>query len=123
MKKILLVEDNPQYQLDWEKKLCRYEVVINQAFDLEGAQKILDRSDPFDLVVVDGCVPGYTYNTEPFIRELRQKSAMPIVTAAGCFKVQQLMMSAGCSHASRKDDVPDTVIRLLDLQLTQSSVS
>jgi CheY-like chemotaxis protein len=119
MKRILIVEDKESQQSVYADQFGKYEVEISAAYDLGQAESILDHMPDLDLAVVDGCVPGYHYNTGPFIKKLRQKFAGQIVAASSDPRIRKEMLASGCDHQVEKYEVRDKVVELLNLQLRQ----
>jgi CheY-like chemotaxis protein len=102
--RILIVEDKREVTTLWRLGINDAnpdaEVVI--AHTIEEAREAY-RADPnFDLISMDGCVPGNEHNTAGLIREIRRLGYTgPLVAASDSEAYRRQMMKEGCS-----DDVP-----------------
>lgn len=112
---VLLVDDLSEVLNSWVSTLTEYGVPCLTASTLEG----LDRGfalykDDISAIVLDGCVPGHTVNTLPFILGARSRGfTAPIIAASSSLPYRQMMMRAGCSHQAPKDQAAELVADLL----------
>ena len=114
-KKVLIVEDRDTTQSGYRASL-QDDVQLLQAFTIEQAREIFGANPDIDLIVMDGCVPGFEINTPPLVREFRKTFRGPIIATSSSSDYRQELMLAGCSHeVGSKGDVPDKVLALLSL--------
>lgn len=113
MKKILLIEDDFGDQFIYAKRLSDY-TLLSAVTLVEGQRLFSQHSASIDLIVIDGCInSGNTLNTIPLIKEIRKTFAGPMIAASSSVAYRQAMASAGCSHQSSKEAVPDLVKAML----------
>jgi DNA-binding response OmpR family regulator len=115
MKKVLIVEDDPNWQRRWAEKL-NSKVQIISAYTVETAKKIFARTPDIDAIIMDACVPGSVPTTLNLTVQFRRTFKGPIITASSDETYRQELMEAGCDHESPKEKVVSKVLSLLRLE-------
>lgn len=118
---ILIIEDDDKRQWYYNKELevrTRGRIAFLKAHDLEAAQKLFTHNtEQIDLIVVDEQLPesnktGELIFSDDFVRIIRQSFKGPIIAAPDNHRLRL----AGCDYwVNNKDEVPDKVIKVLDL--------
>lgn len=112
--KLLIVDDDRSWQRSLARSL-QEKVTLLQAFSLEQGEQIFLANPDVDLIVMDGCVPGYRLNSLPLIRKIRETYKGPIVAASSDADNREEMVRAGCSHNVRPANLFEIFKELLDL--------
>jgi DNA-binding response OmpR family regulator len=115
---VLIVEDEPELQNIWRKKL-EPRVDVLQAYTSDQAREIFNRErERIWVIVMDGILnPETGEDSIPLIKELRPMFHGPIIAAAGNPSLRELMIEVhGCDmEVDSKDEVPQRVLRELAL--------
>ena len=120
----ILYRDALQLLHDGEKKKAVQELQL--AADLTGdyaaplftlARVELFSANP-DLaaIVMDACVPGDKPTTPPLVWKFRQSFTGPIIAVSSSRVFREQLKAAGCDHACEKEDVPQELLRILQIK-------
>ena len=112
MKKVLIVEDDPDWQSMWKRKL-EGKVHVLMASSVEKGEQLFNENPDVDVIVMDACVSGEEPDTLPLVTNIRQTFSGPMIAASGSYTFRQCLKSYGCDHESRKKDVPEKVLEIL----------
>lgn len=112
---VLLADDLPEVLESWANTLSEYGIPCMTASTLTG----LDRGfalykDDISVIILDGCIPGHSLNTERFILDARASGySNPIIAASSSWLYRDLMVEAGCSHQAPKGEAAHLAADLL----------
>ena len=112
---ILIADDLPEVISAWTMELKRRGLrclAVSSMDDLWIAYELY--RDEISGIILDGCIPGHTPNTLPFIRMARE-DGFPgyIVAASSSPDYRQQMMQAGCTDQAPKSEAVECLMRLL----------
>lgn len=111
--KVLIVEDDEQWQGIWTRHLQREGAEVLVASSLEEGERLFKANPDLTLVIMDGCVPGERSNSMPLVQKMRQTFRGPIVAGSGNPDVCKILMDVGCSHWALKHGVSALVSKIL----------
>ena len=111
--KVLIVEDNEQWQGIWTRHLEREGATVFAASSLKEGERLFQANPDLTLVIMDGCVPGERPNSMPLVQKMRQTFHGPIVAGSGNPDVGKTLVEAGCSHWALKHMVLGLVSKIL----------
>ncbi|KKT12680.1 MAG: hypothetical protein UW83_C0030G0005 [Parcubacteria group bacterium GW2011_GWD1_44_9] len=111
--KVLIVEDDEQWQGIWTRHLEREGAEVLMASSLEEGERLFEVNPDLTLVIMDGCVPGERPNSMPLVQKMRQTFRGPIVAGSGNPNVCKTLVEAGCSHWALKHMVSGLVSKIL----------
>jgi len=114
MKKILIVDDDVNWQKVWNMRLGR-KITLLPAFSIDEAEKIFAEHGDIDLIAVDACVPGDDINTKPLVKKFRETFDGPIVAISKSSFSRECLVKAGCNYESEKEWLHGNVARILKL--------
>ena len=113
---VLIADDLPHIIRGWESELSEFGIGAVKATTLrELCARFLAHEHEIAAVILDGCIPGDSPNTIPFIQLVREMGFYkPIVASSGSSTYRSWMMRAGCSHEAPKEDAAILVALLLE---------
>ena|ERR1700733_3151689 len=122
MKRILIVEDEEQICHIYRAMLLG-KVEFFEAGSVESAEKLINETNAFDLVVMDASIPYFddgvpdrTPITIRLVKKLRHTGYFgPIIATSGDEESQKLLMIAGCSHQVSKPNISQIVMLVREL--------
>lgn len=116
----ILVVDDEAYVIEmYTRSLGKWDGDVLTAHSLEIAHETYDKSrERLVAIILDGCVPGSSLNTGPFIElvadDIRQGRFYGVLIAASSLRgYRNQMVALGCTHQSPKDDAVAMVFDLL----------
>lgn len=114
-KRILIVEDSRGDVQFWLTVLGdRVEGV--HAMSIEAVMNFIEIDQNFDMIVMDCCVPGSDPNTMELVRWIRNiPFTRPILANSSVKEYTKELVKVGASHECRKDDVPQFIVKILQL--------
>ncbi|HLD07191.1 MAG TPA: hypothetical protein VJC16_06720 [Candidatus Nanoarchaeia archaeon] len=116
MHKVLIVEDDEEWQLLWEESLSdQDEIQIIHAFSIPEAEEQFEQNPGISAVVMDACVPGDEPNTVPLVQKMRKSFSGPMIAASSAKKCRDKLVAAGCSHQADKCDIPQKLLQVLGI--------
>ena len=112
MKRILIIEDNAEQQRAFFLRLSRHFDLV-QAFSIiePGISNLLESK--YDLIAIDGCVPGDNFNTGPLIARIRQSHDCPLVAISSSHELRLKMRELGCTHECEKTELARQIVMIL----------
>ncbi len=113
--KVLIVEDGELWQEQW-KGWFDGKITLLKALSIDEARRLFGQNSDLSVIVMDACVPGDWPNTQPIVTEFRKTFKGPMVATSGISDYRLTLIQAGCDYEASKLDVPQTVLRILDLQ-------
>ncbi len=114
MKKILIVDDDLNWQKVWNMRLGK-KVILFSAFSVDEAEKIFAEHNDIDLIAMDACVPGDEINTKPLIKKFRETFNGPMIAISKSSLNRECLVKAGCNYESEKEWLHGNVLRILRL--------
>jgi CheY-like chemotaxis protein len=109
LKKVLIVEDNKNYQRTYESAL-NGRVHMLAALSISEAQELFAANPGINAIVMDACVPGDTPTTL-----IRKTFVGPMIAASSDRDYRQELVHPGCDHEVPKGHVPAKLIEVLSL--------
>jgi len=108
---ILIVEDDGRLQRTYFEALTNCFEIIGAYTVGEARQKFKEHFTSLELVVMDACVPGSSFNTKPLVEEMRIAGFKgPIMANSNTPYYRELLMKAGCDiDPLGKDNVPNMI--------------
>ena len=114
MKKVLIVEDSAGWQEIWKRELSDLpDTYLLSALSIEEAERLFRANGPFDVIVMDACVPGDEPTTPPLVWMMRETYNGPIIACSSFSPYRDQLMQVGCNFSAMKEDVGGIVRRLL----------
>ena len=119
-KHVLLIEDNEthrKYRLE-EFELYDGLYVVTCATSVAQAMEVFPQQQ-WDAIIVDGCLDGDNFDSEPLIRWLREKVGPDrlMIAVSSNSDLVELMVKAGCTRGARnKAHAPGMVHSILRRQ-------
>lgn len=114
MKKVLIIDDDVNWQKVWDMRLRR-RVILLPALSINEAEKIFSEHSDIDLIAVDACVPGDDINTRPLIKKFRETFNGPIIAISKSSFSRECLVRAGCNYESEKEWLHGNVLRILGI--------
>lgn len=113
-KLVLIADDLPEVISGWTAELKQHELRCLAVTSLEDLWIAYDLyKDEISGMILDGCIPGDTPNTLPFIQMAREDGFTgQIVAASSSEFYRQMMMQAGCSDQSPKSDAVECLLHM-----------
>lgn len=111
--KVLIVEDDEQWQGIWTRHLKREGAEVLVASSLEEGERLFRANPDLTLVIMDGYVPGERPNSMPLVQKMRQTFRGPIIAGSGNPDVCKTLMGVGCSHWAVKHNISALVSKIL----------
>lgn len=119
---VLLVEDDNLQSRMVERQLRGVAQVITCSTQEEAITLFVQHPN-IALILLDGCVPGFSLNTIPLLQQFRMTFTGPIVAMSGNRSYRQIMMEHGCTHECGKSDVGYMVRSILGIRHTSTTLS
>lgn len=91
-------------------------IEVLNAFTVEGGAELFKTNPDIKAVVMDACVPGDEPTTLPLVLEFRKTFTGPMIAISGDHEYRRELMEAGCDHQSIKADLPDLLLKLLNMR-------
>lgn len=113
LKKVLIVEDEEDWQGIWGRFLKREGIEVLEGLTLKEGEQLFESNPDLALVIMDGCVGGEELNSTPLVQKMRLTFNGPIVAASGSSSFRKQLMKIGCSHEAPKDMVSALVSKIL----------
>lgn len=116
---ILVVDDEVSVIGMYTRQLSEWNGNVLTAHSLNTAHEEYDTfRERLVAIVLDGCVPGSSLNTGPFIElvagDIRRGRFYGVLIAASSLRsYRNQMVAMGCTHQSPKDDAVAKVLDLL----------
>lgn len=113
---IVLIADDMTYVIQsWQRTLDDYGIIAVSATTLEQLHEaFLARRHEISAIILDGCMPGNSVNTIPFVQFARGSGYRgPIVAASSLDVYRCQMVASGCSHQAPKEQAAELVADLL----------
>ncbi|MEI8249401.1 MAG: hypothetical protein WCG07_02815 [Candidatus Taylorbacteria bacterium] len=119
-KHVLLIEDDPIHQKYRKEEFELYDglYAVTCATSVADAMKVFPEQK-WDAIIVDGCLDGDHFDSEPLIRWLREKVGPDclMIAASSNPDLGELMVKAGCTRgAFNKAHAPGMVHSILRRQ-------
>jgi CheY-like chemotaxis protein len=114
LKKVLIVEDNANFQSRWAHEL-KGKILTIKALDVSSARRLFAEHPDVDAIAIDACVPGNHPNTHALVREIRSTFHGPMIAISGSARYRIDLLSAGCTYACRKDALSHKLKEILNL--------
>lgn len=113
--KVLIADDLTWVIQDWESTLSEYGIEVVKATTIrELCEVFLAHEHEIEAIILDGCMPGDSPNTIPFVHIAREIGFdKPIIAASGLERYRDWMVRAGCSHQAPKEQAAELVADLL----------
>lgn len=111
--KVLIVEDEEEWQRTWSRYLKREGAEVLVAFSLEEGERLFEANTDLALVIMDGSVGSEELNSTSLVQKMRRTFRGPIVAASGSPTSRRQMMKVGCSHEADKHEVSVLVSKIL----------
>ncbi|MBI4156033.1 MAG: response regulator [Candidatus Zambryskibacteria bacterium] len=112
MKKVLIVEDDSDWQSIWKRKL-EGKIQTITASSVEEGERLFNENPDVDAIVMDACLSGEEPDTPPLVTKIRQTFNGPMIAASGSSTFRQCLKSYGCDYESKKHNVSDKVLEIL----------
>lgn len=106
---ILLVEDSPTWCEDFTRMFTDDGNFVVLTKTIKETEERLSQNVNFDLIVMDGCVPGDALNTLPLIKKIRNEFNFKgyMMASSSDSDNLELMKKAGCNHGVEKWELMD----------------
>ena len=114
IKKVLIVDDDVEQHDRWRNALGGKAVLLN-AFSIEEAREKFEANSDIDAIVMDACVPGHSPNTLFLVREFKKTFTRPMIAVSSDPDYLTILVNAGCTHKSKKNELPHRIIEILSL--------
>ena len=114
-KKILIIEDDVDWQEIFRGGLNFVSVKIIQAFSIEDAKKAFDdNNSDLAIIAVDACVPGKNPNTMNIVKSFRSSFKGPMIAISSRDDFNNMLMSAGCDHKADKHKLVEKIKQIFN---------
>lgn len=112
---VLIADDLPGVIQGWESALSEYGIgAISATTIRELCVQFLAHEHEIAAIIIDGCMPGDSLNTIPFIQLARGLGFIrPIIASSSSPKYREWMLRAGCSHEAPKHEAATLAAELL----------
>lgn len=101
---ILIIDDAPSIYAGIKIRLNGANVLF--ATTHLSATNLIQSNHSFDFIVIDGCIAGRDYDTEPLIKLAREHQSQATLIAASSYPhIREQMVEDGCSLPLEKVDV------------------
>ncbi len=112
---VLIADDLPEVIRNWESVLGEYGIEVVKATTIRQLCEVFfARDHEIAAIILDGCIPGDSPNTIPFVHIARDVGFMrPIIAASSSGMYREWMVRAGCSHQAPKEQAAELVADLL----------
>jgi hypothetical protein len=112
---VLIADDLPDVIRSWESELDEYGIGVVKATTIRQLCEVFFAHEfEIEAIILDGCIPGHSPNTIPFVRLVREIGfTKPIIAASSSEVYREMMLNAGCSHEAPKEQAVELLVEVL----------